>query len=271
MNLKTFLPADNLLPYVKYFYVMESNATGHQQQNLRAMADGCPGILFQKSAAGSFLLDQKALPDLFLFGQSTKHLDMALNGNFDAIGVALQPNALQGLFGMNAEILTDSCLDLNLLSTAQGHSLSDKLEHAATTSEKINILNNYLIRELNRNKYAPNPKMDYALQKILVSNGAVSLKELQLQLNLSERSFERKFNQHVGISPKLYSRICSFQAALKQLNTHNFEKLSDIAYTHNYADQSHFIRSFKQFSGLSPNQYQKRSNELVENLTQLKD
>jgi AraC-like DNA-binding protein len=71
----------------------------------------------------------------------------------------------------------------------------------------------------------------------------------------------------VGISPKLFSRICRFQATLQQLRTNGFDKLSDIAFEHNYADQSHFIRSFKEFAGVSPFQYQKQFEEIAENLS----
>jgi hypothetical protein len=53
---------------------------------------------------------------------------------------------------------------------------------------------------------------------------------LQETLGLPERSFERKFKQCVGISLKLFSRICRFQASLNQLRNDDYYKLSDIAF-----------------------------------------
>jgi len=35
-------------------------------------------------------------------------------------------------------------------------------------------------------------------------------------------------------------------------------KLSDVAYENGYADQSHFIRSFREFTGYTPSQYQQQ-------------
>jgi AraC-like DNA-binding protein len=101
------------------------------------------------------------------------------------------------------------------------------------------------------------------------SDGNISLKNIQKDLQLSERSFERRFKQCVGVSPKLFSRICRFQASLAQLRKNGYNKLSDIAYENEYADQSHFIRAFKEFAGFSPVQYQKKSKEVVENLLNL--
>ena len=111
--------------------------------------------------------------------------------------------------------------------------------------------------------------MRHALEQIISSKGTLSLKVLQQNLNTSQRSFHRKFKQYTGIPPKLFSRICRFQASLKQLQQTDYDKLSDIAFGNDYADQSHFIRSFKEFSGLSPAQYQKNSTEVVENLSEI--
>jgi len=86
------------------------------------------------------------------------------------------------------------------------------------------------------------------------------LPALRRILNLSLRTFERRFEQYIGISPKLFSGISQFQAALKHLQSGKFDKLSDIAYTYGYSDQSHFIRHFSRFTGLSPLRWQKHAD-----------
>ena len=65
--------------------------------------------------------------------------------------------------------------------------------------------------------------------------------------------FERLFNELIGANPKEYARIVRFQKSLKLLQ-HDFENinLAQLAYQCGYADQSHFIREFKQFSGYTP-------------------
>lgn len=268
MNFKTFAPPPVLQPYVKYFYVIEAGHGVNEAKSFRTIADGCPGIMFQKRDDGYFVQNDKQLPSGFLFGQSTKHTDLYVKGAFNAIGVYLQPNALRTIFGINAELLTDSCLDLDLFSKKDIR-FSETLDDACDVADKIDIISAYLIKKLDQNRSAEDGVLRYAVEKISASNGQLSLAALRNDLRLSERTFERNFKQYVGISPKLFSRICCFQASLKQLNRSDFNKLSDIAYQNNYADQSHFIRSFKQFSGFSPNQYQNKSTEIVENLSEL--
>jgi len=91
------------------------------------MADGCPGIIFQHPAEGAFHKDDQRLPEIFLYGQSTQHAELSLSGKFNAIGICLYPNALRSLFGLKAEELTDSCMDLNHTARRQGFRLVEQL------------------------------------------------------------------------------------------------------------------------------------------------
>lgn len=102
-------------------------------------------------------------------------------------------------------------------------------------------------------------------REILQGKGHVSFATLQQQIRMTERTLERRFKQSIGISAKMFSRICRFQESLNQLRNNNYKKLSDIAHENDYADQSHFIRSFKEFAGVSPFDYRKQLNEVAEN------
>jgi AraC-like DNA-binding protein len=75
------------------------------------------------------------------------------------------------------------------------------------------------------------------------------------ELNLTERTFQRIFKKYVGITANEYRRICQFYFAFSQLKGGHFEKLTDVAYTNGYFDQSHYIRSFKEFTATTPNEY----------------
>ncbi len=98
--------------------------------------------------------------------------------------------------------------------------------------------------------------LEAALSRLQETQGALSLRDLRDELRITERSFERRFKQYTGMSPKLFARIAQFQASLQQLRDKQFDKLSDLAYSNDYADQSHFIRTFREFAGCSPLKFQ---------------
>jgi len=78
---------------------------------------------------------------------------------------------------------------------------------------------------------------------------------VQQELFVTERTFQRMFEKNVGIPPNQYRRICQFNTAFRQLQLRKFNKLTDIAFENGYADQSHYIRSFREFTGITPKDY----------------
>jgi AraC-like DNA-binding protein len=270
MNYRQIPPPELLKNHIRYFWILESEGTATDRTSFRAIADGCPGIIFYQSDDGSFFREDKQLPDIFLYGQATSHSDIHSPCRFRAIGVYLYPNALQAVFGLNAVELTDSCIDLNETCSGRMFSLKEQLINVITPEEQIRILSAYLLSQIGNTDLYADTIAQYALTRIINSRGNISMTELQQSVSLSERSFERRFKQSIGLSPKLFSRICRFQASLNQLRNNDYQKLSDLAFQHDYADQSHHIRAFKEFAGCSPYQFQKQLNELVENFPKMK-
>ena len=269
MKYEQIPPPDHLKEFVRCFWTLEAPSESKAPQSFRTFADGSPGLIFQQVEEGSFYQNDKLLPGFFLYGQATTHARIHSTGKLTAIGIFLRPNALKSVFGLNAGILTDTCLDANTLTVKGGCSLSEQLVNTTSIPGQIELLSAWLNTQAQRHHTRKNDMMQHAVSVIARSKGNVALKGLQTELRLSERSFERKFKEYIGISPKLFSRICRFQASLQQLRNNDYGKLSDIAFENEYADQSHFIRAFKEFAGFSPFQYQKESAELIENLASL--
>ncbi|QIP15635.1 helix-turn-helix transcriptional regulator [Spirosoma aureum] len=262
-------PPDYLKNYVRYFWRLESLPTDTEPKTFKTIVDGSPGLMLQHAGNGTLYQFDKQLPDIFLYGQSTLPTEISSTDAFRTIGVYFYPNALKSIFGLDAHELTDSCVDLRFLTKKEAIFLSDNVLPVSSTADQIDWLSAYLWRLIEQNKTQQDTIMGYALAQIAHSKGTISLKELQEKLNVTERSFERKFRQWVGLSPKLYARICRFQASLDQMRNNDYEKLSDIAFDNGYADHSHFIRTFKEFAGFSPDQFRKQSNEVAENFPEL--
>ncbi|HVU54234.1 MAG TPA: helix-turn-helix domain-containing protein [Puia sp.] len=220
--------------------------------------DGDPAVISDPSD-NEPLARSKELSSLFLYGQTVAPIDMHSAGRLGMIVISFHPYAMHSLFRLSAKELTDDCLDISLLSAVQGRLLREQLWNMGTSLERVSALFDYLEQMVERNKAVADPGMAHATSSLLQSNGKMPLPALRRTLNLSPRTFERRFEQYIGVSPKLFSRISQFQAALKHLQSGKFDKLSDIAYTYGYSDQSHFIRNFSQFTGLSPLRWQKHA------------
>ena len=72
-----------------------------------------------------------------------------------------------------------------------------------------------------------------------------------------------KLSEHAGSGIHIRTADYEDQASLNQLRSQSYDKLSDIAFEQECADQSHFIRNFKEFTGLTPFQFRKSIQETV--------
>jgi AraC-like DNA-binding protein len=272
MDYRIILPPENLKPFVRYFWVLESNHNYDVQETFNPLPDGCPGIMFQPSDKGTFYLEEgaKQLPGMMLYGQAIQPAKMILTGKLNTIGICLQPHALQSVFGINAHELTGTCVDLGFIQHKKEKHLQERLLNAASIEEQINLFSASLLNSVEHTGDKKDLITSFTISEIIKGKGEVSFDALLKQLQLSERTLERRFKQSIGVSAKLFSRICRFQESLNQLRKNNYQKLSDIAYENGYSDQSHFIRTFKEFTGVSPFDYKKELNEVADNFPRVK-
>lgn len=237
-------------------------------QSFQLIADSSPGLIFQHADFGSFFQGGRQLPPAFIFGPSTRFGTLQLSGSFNTTGIFFHPDALRTVFGLKAELLTNTCTDIVAIGKARNENLVEKLLNSPSHEEQLSLLLASLQDLRQDNESLMDHHVSFAISEILASQGKLPLRNLSERINLSERTIERKFRESIGMPPKLFSRLCQFQLSLRYLKQNNHHKLSDVAFEFEFSDQSHFIRTFKEFSGLTPNSYIRRSRELVDNLAQ---
>ena len=155
---------------------------------------------------------------------------------------------------MDANELTDINIDVNYLQPAREINLQEQLLNEPDNNKRLDLINNFILK-LAGTRSINYDKLTFATNALKNNSDPNALTVLQNKLNTSERSLQRLFEANIGVSPKLFKRVWQFHAAFQQLNTYQYSKLTDIAYQHGFADQSHFIRVFKEFTHLTPKEY----------------
>lgn len=271
MQFQQLAPPDDLRGYVRYFWTLESTgATPLASSTFTTLADGCPGLITQLTPDAPLLgRAGKPWPRSFLYGQTTSATEIVTSGHFQTLGVCFEPSALSAVFGLNAEELTNTCLDLTLLDAPQASGLVEELVARPSMAERVAQLTAFLRACFARYHATVDARVRQSVAQLQASGGRVGLPALLAEVGLSERSLQRKFKQSVGISPQLFARICRFQASLAQLRARQFEKLSDLAFEQEYADQSHHIRAFQEFAGASPQRFRQQAQPGVPDFPEL--
>ncbi|WP_119080916.1 helix-turn-helix domain-containing protein [Chitinophaga alhagiae] len=246
----TYLPpAPRIAEYVQEVLVIEHFRVTTPFV-LPLFANGMPTLLFQ-TARGKI---GNATNNLTLFGQTVFPDTLTITENFTLIAYFFKPYALNALFGVSAQELTDSPIDLNLLPPSIRAGLQEQLLNAAGAGEMMALLDNYIF-SLTTRINTDMRMIQYAVEQIAGAPAQKNLATVQQELYMTGRTFQRFFEKNIGIIPTRFRRISQFNAAFRQLNKRRFKSLTDIAFSHGYADQSHFIRAFREFTALTPGEY----------------
>ena len=108
------------------------------------------------------------------------------------------------------------------------------------------------------------------IDKILQTNGTMSIKAIIQDNPGQRRSLEREFAKQVGTSPKQLCRAIRFQRALKTMLDTD-KKLTDVGYENEYFDQAHFVKDFRDFTGISPKELYTNKNLTLSSILYSKD
>jgi AraC-like DNA-binding protein len=161
------------------------------------------------------------------------------------------------LFGLNAAVLSNNQTELSDIS---GSDLGDRLLDAVDDTQRISLIADYLSIRL-REAHPRDALIEESLRLMDADIACVSVRFLLERLNISERQFERRFAQAVGVSPQAYIRVRRFNEAVRLIKTGQYRRLTDIAYALNYYDQSHLIRDVSALSGLTPKALSRKADD----------
>jgi len=183
--------------------------------------------------------------NVYLFGQKRRAVQYHYDGATEAFGVKLMPGSLFAVFGIAAGEITDSVVDIR------------DLGKDAEIYRQCLIDRNVMLKPSDSNT-TPDTVLQ-CLHKIHMSNGLDSIRTIANGVGSSYKQLERLFNQHVGLSPKHYARMVRFNRSI-QIGMRGISTLTDLAYQCGYADQNHFIKETKYFSGKVPGEIFGKSN-----------
>ena len=94
-------------------------------------------------------------------------------------------------------------------------------------------------------------ELTWAISRIEMSGGSVSIRATAQALGWSDRRLQRAFTERVGVASKVFARLVRFDARMTRVQTHPEERWVDQAIELGFADQSHMVRDVRQFTGVT--------------------
>jgi AraC-like DNA-binding protein len=254
MNYGLHMPPQHLRNLVRYFWIYESDASDSMPAVHQAMADCCPELIFQYG--GGFKEYNNYTTYLRAPRSVSKELHLA--DRMGLFAIRFYPHAIHHLLGIPNSELVNRSFEFTDIFGKSHSTINQQIMDAPTVEGKIRVATTFLTAlSASVNK----DPIDVCIRLMLLNEGNISLDTVRSYTGLSVKQFERRFKATSGFPPKYYARITRFQATKRKYVTGKFRTLSELSHACEYYDQSHFIREFKEFSGMQANQFFK----LVEN------
>jgi AraC-like DNA-binding protein len=265
MEYQKFKPCSQLEPFVECYFVWNSQEN-IEPTTIESPPSGFCSIVF--NYGDPYFLETKKfgkqpVPPQFISGQSIYSYNLFLEGKIGLCGIVFKPAALATIFNLPMYEYVEERIDLYKIF--KKNVLDQTISFIKSTTEnkeKVKILEAFLLQQYQAEK----PEMDYidkAANYIIEHNGMLQVNDLLAESCMSRRTFERKFFQKVGLSPKYYARIrrigylCNLIAGKKKVDW------AKIFYEVEFYDHAHFIKDFQEFTGRSPQQYLNENTELA--------
>lgn len=184
----------------------------------------------------------------WISGLQSKSVSIKSSGRHITAGVIFKPWGLYTAFGINAKELTNKTIDSNLICD-----LSNELDNSDfSESQFFDLIEYKLLKSIKRSK------MTKVMQKITNEMEQENLATLSEKLGRSKKSIIESFNKMIGLSPNKFFTLRCICDSITVLQNNKKIKLTELAYNQGFYDQAHFIKVFKEHTGLTPKEFRNR-------------
>jgi AraC-like DNA-binding protein len=199
-------------------------------------------------------LDSERTRDSGLFGPRTRSVVIKTTSRFELIGVHFKVGGAFPFLRFPVDELQNAGITIHdLWGEQDAQRLLCMLHEAPTGEAKFLILERWLMR-LGNDRLEKHPAVVFAMREFL-SGPFGSAAELADRTGYSQRHFIKLFRKEVGLTPKRFHRLSRFRKVIESVRSQVSVDWSDTAFSLGYFDQAHFIHEFREFSGLTPEQY----------------
>jgi AraC-like DNA-binding protein len=182
------------------------------------------------------------------------------------VRVTFRPAGAYPFLRMPLSELHDDHVSLEDIWGRGARTLHARLAEARTPDAVFELLGSELLAGA-QNGVEIDPFISSALLSCARSLHRVTATQLALDAGMRPKRFIEKFSREVGLTPKLYLRIARFERVLEVIYSREHVDWAYVAAEHGYSDQSHLIRDFHEFAGLTPGSYFERRGPAAHHAT----
>jgi AraC-like DNA-binding protein len=259
MKYQEIIPREQLKPYIKCYYIYESDASIEFEDTV--FPSGLMEMIFNLGeGTWETLVNDKfqTTPKIELWGQIINPLPIKSKGRNTMFGIKFFPHTAAYFLKDEITVFNNLVSDLTDVFDSSVKNLHERLLETPGLKGKIEFVEKFFTKRLPVNENASHriKEVGHILSDMEKNYSDENIEDIAIKHGISPRYLHKLVSQYTGLSPKFHNKINRFQQSLK-LITDNNNSLTSIAYDCGYFDQSHFIKDFKSFTGFTPSAYLK--------------
>ena len=192
--------------------------------------------------------DSRLRPPALVYGAKGSSTVVQGAGAPAYIETCLAPLGAYTLLGPAVADVAESIVGLEDLVGAEARRLVERVQAASTWVARARLIDAFL---LDRWARGPQPSSEVSEARDLLVQGTSTIREIARQVGWSHQHLITKFRQQVDVPPRLAARLLRLSRVWRLIDSgHSWAR---VAVESGYADQSHLVREFRQFTGTTPN------------------
>jgi AraC-like DNA-binding protein len=254
MRYHEYAPHAVLQDCVRCLWILEKDYTPDDEEE-SVVPDACIELILNVGAPYRHVGSggERELPRAFLIGLLNQPVTLRARGKVRLVAVRFQAWGLTPLLATTAPARNTVSFDLDeswseITRAVAAHVRADDYYAAVKHVEE------FLIRQHLVTAFDPGD-VRAAAKLLQHTKGQVRVAELADACFVSARQLERRFADVAGVPPKTLARMVRFDAIRTRLMFEPEADMTTLAYEFGYADQAHFIRDFRAFTGTTPRRF----------------
>ncbi len=253
------MPRADLRDHVRAYYYFSTETPTIQplcaeMGNIRVVLNGS-GFLHTPDGR------KEHITSAFLLGPTMGAYCMEADAGARVFGIGIRPKGWITLCGINAEEATDKVIDLTSFAGGLARSSIDEMRNARSLAEMAGAADRFFASLLARRALRRSGRYPEALAQWLLDPNDLGMDELINSMDVSRRQTDRIAKMYFGASPKFLQRKYRALRAADRIRTGELDWMSAAGGA--YYDQSHFIKEFKTFVGVTPSQFIGNQAQLI--------
>ena len=198
-------------------------------------------------------IDQ-TLPPVFIAPLTPTANSICLPGGIDSMIITCRPTVLSRFLGISLAPRKDIWVPApeKLLSPVW-----QEMSHGGSDAARMDIFSSFISSNWHR-RYIPD-ETDRSYDLILRKGINTNLHDITDELQVSERTLQRRFRGRLGATPKMLIRLIRINYLWETTSGGGKIDYQDLVFLGSYFDQTHMIKDFKSITGETPKAFFRRN------------